>query len=430
MPFKKEKSKISVNTPPKVREAFQKAKSKPLVAVGILALIPLLAMLVFTIKGSASFTRSRKAVNVDVVVSSQTPQEIAEEATAALQKGDTETFFDILDTKVKDPNIVNRHGDTLLLAASTMGNVEAVQRLLSLGADVNRRNAYTRDSAVLRSVYGGHDEITQLLVYADADLNLPNNYRQTPMGLAVEKQNGYLIDLFLTNGVRAGLDGDTLLRSSAQKNYIGVLAMLKGGVDPNVKNAPGNTPLIISASLGDTQSVRTLLAYRADVNAANNDGNTAMIYAARYNHPETVLALLAPLTMQYRADVNKQNKKGETALYWAVLKGYTPVVKILLANDADKNLKTTDGQTPLDVAKKYGRTEIVSLLEMNANQVKDGFNQTQEGQMAQQAAADARQAEADKASNQSVQATQAAQTAQTAQTAAGQSPSSSASANN
>ena len=95
-------------------------------------------------------------------------------------------------------------------------------------------------------------------------------------------------------------------------------------------------------------------------------------------------------------------------MYWAALKGYTPVVKILLANDADKTLKTTSGQTALDVAKKYNRTEIIKLLEMSTNQVKDLFNQAQEAKMAEQAAADARQAEADMASNQSVQAAQAA----------------------
>ncbi len=400
MAFKKPTSKIQVNPPKQVKQVIAKAKGRPWVVLGVVALVPLVIMLAFTMKGGSSFTRSRKAANVDVIVAGQTPQEIAEEATLALRKGDTDAFFDILDRKVKDPNIVNSHGDSLLLAAATLGNADAVQRLLSMGADVNKQNAYTRDTPILRSVYGDHDEITQMLVYADADLNLPNNYRQTPMGLAVDKQKGPLIDLFLISGVRAGLDGETLLRACAQQNYIGIMAMLKGGVNPNVKNAPGNTPLIISASLGDTQSVRALLAYRANVNAANNDGNTAMIYAARYNHPETVLALLAPLTMQYRADVNMQNNKGETALYWAAMKGYAPVVKILLANDADRNLKTKSGQTALDVAKKYKRDEVITLLQMTPNQVKDLFNRDQESKMAAQAAAQARQAEAEAAQNQ------------------------------
>ncbi len=408
MPFKKNTTKISLTSPKQVRVAINTAKRRPWVLVGVVALVPLAVLLAYTVKGNTSFGRSRSSAGIKTVIAAQTPQDIAQEATAALQKGNTRAFFDILDTKVKDPNIINSQGDTLLMAAATMGNIEAVEKLLALGADVNRQNAYTRDTAILRSVYGGYDDITQLLIYANADLNLPNNYQQTPMGLAVEKQNGYLVDLFLTNGVRAGLDANTLLRSSAQKNYVGVLAMLKGGVSPNVKNAAGNTPLIISASLGDTQSVRVLLAYRADVNAANNDGNTAMLYAARYNHPETLLALLAPLTLQYRADINMQNKRGETALYWAALKGYAPIVKILLANDADKTLKTTSGQTALDAAKKYRRKEVVQLLEMPSAQVKALFNKDQESRMAAQAAAQARQAEADVANNQSVAAAQAA----------------------
>lgn len=389
MPLKKTTNRVAVNPPKQVKQAIEKAKNKPKVAIAVLALIPLVAMLIFTLKGRPSHVQSRQAAKVNVIVSSQTPQELAEEATLALRKGDTMAFLDILDTKIKDPNIVNSQGDTLLLAAATLGNVEAVQRLLSMGADVNRQNAFSRDTAVLRSIYANHDEITQMLVYENADLNLPNNYHQTPMGLAVEKQKGKLVDLFLTKGVTAGLDSDTLFRAAAQKNYVGVIAMLKGNVDPNVKNAAGNTPLIISASLGDTMTVETLLAYRADVNATNNEGNTALIYAARYNRPDTIMALTAPLTMQYKADLNIQNKRGETALYWAAMKGYAPVVKILLSYDADPSLKTTSGKTALDVAKKYKREKVIELLQMPINDVKEMFSKELAAKQEEQKAAQA-----------------------------------------
>ena len=103
MPFKKNTTKISVTPPKQVRAAIDKAKSKPVVVVGILALLLLVGMLAFTLKGSASFTRSRKAANVNVVVAAQTPQEIAEEATAALQKGDTQTFLIFWTPKSRTP---------------------------------------------------------------------------------------------------------------------------------------------------------------------------------------------------------------------------------------------------------------------------------------------------------------------------------------
>lgn len=399
MAFKKSTTRISVTSSKPVRNVFEQAQRKPYVAIALVAIVPL-AVLLFLTWQASSASRSKSNPKATVIAVRQTPQEIAEEATALLRSGDTSGFVDLLDTKIKDPNIVNSRGDSLLLVAATLGNANATERLLALGADVNKRNAYTRDTAVLRSVLNDHDEVTRLLIYADADVNLPNNYRQTPMGVAVEKQKGALVDLFLTRGVTAGVDVDTLLRAASQKNYVGVLGMLKGGVSPNAHNKLGNTPLIISASLGDTPSVRSLLAYRANVHAVNNEGNTALLYAARYNHPDTVLALLAPLTMQYRADVNAQNKKGETALHWAVRKGYVSVVKILLAYDADKTLKTKEGLTPMDEAKKYRRTEIINLLQMTPNQVKELFNQTLESKQAAQAAREARQAEAEAAQQQ------------------------------
>ncbi len=393
MAFEKKSSKLSVTQSKKVQKAMQKAKSRPWLTIGLIALLPLVALLAVTCTSSPAHKNSQAvAKKAETIIARQTPQELAEEATQALRKKDMVAFFELLDTKIQDPNLVNNYGDSLLIVAATLGNFEAVERLLSLGADVNKQNYNTRDTAILRSVYGDHDEVTKLLVYERADLNLPNNYGQTPMGLAVEKQNGELVDLFLVSGVKAGLDGETLLRSAAQQNYVGVVAMLKGGVNPDTKNAAGNTPLIISASLGDTASVNALLAYRANVNAENNDGNTALLYAARYNHPDTVMAILAPLTMQYRADINAKNKNGETALYWAAQKGYAPIVRILLAYDADKTIKTNAGMTALDVAKKFKRTEVIKLLKMNLNKLKTEFNA--DLQAGQEAATDERSAAA------------------------------------
>ena len=93
MAFKKPTSKIQVNPPKQVKQVIAKAKGRPWVVLGVVALVPLVIMLAFTMKGGSSFTRSRKAANVDVIVAGQTPQEIAEEATLALRKGDTDAFF-------------------------------------------------------------------------------------------------------------------------------------------------------------------------------------------------------------------------------------------------------------------------------------------------------------------------------------------------
>ena len=316
-----------------------------------------LAMILITFKSGYSPKPSKSKLDKFVVVKSSV--ELADDAVAALQKADMDTFLSLLATQIKDINAVNSKGDTLLIAAATLGSQDAVEELIVAGADVNKPNSFTKDTALIRALYNGYPDIAKRLVYSGASLNVTNNYGHSPLFIALEKKYPELIDLFLISGVRLGLNNEYLFRSSGTKNHLGVLTMLKGGIDPNIKNEKGNTPLIISASLGDLPSVKTLLAYRADLNAANNDGNTPLIYAARYNHPKIVRELLRPQTMQAPVDLNYQNKNGETALYWAASKGYTDIVKRLLAAGADPTVAAKDGLVPYRVAQKNGRTQVL-----------------------------------------------------------------------
>ena len=389
-PNKKNSTKVSVPSERKLPEAFSVVTKKPLITLAVVAAIPVVLMLAFTFK--SGYAPGSKSGKFDKIVVVKTPTEIADDATEALQKKDTQTFIDILNNQSKnDPNIVNSKGDPLIVAAATLGNLEAVQQLILNGADVNKVNAFNKDTALLRSLYGNFPEITRLLVYSGADINVKNNYNHSPMYLALEKELPEFIDLFLTSGVREGLNSANLFRASAKKNPMGVLAMLKGGVDPNVKNGKGNTPLIISASLGDVESVQSLMAYRADVNAANNDGNTALIYAARYNHPEIIRELLKPQTMQAPLDVNMQNKQGQTALYWGAAKGYEEVVRRLLAADADPTIAAKDGLIPYMIARKNKRGQVLDWFNKDLREVKNSVIEQDNAALIAQAKAEGRE---------------------------------------
>jgi ankyrin repeat protein len=47
----------------------------------------------------------------------------------------------------------------------------------------------------------------------------------------------------------------------------------------------------------------------------------------------------------------------------AVISNNVELVKLLLANDADPNIKNQYNQTPLERARKENRTEIIAILE-------------------------------------------------------------------
>ncbi len=356
----------------KVAQTVQTVKKRPLKWISIFAAIPVVLLLIFTLQSNwVPFKPLKK--NPGKILTGETPTQLADEATELLQKKDTKGFLELLTSQISDPNIVNTKGDPLIVMAATLGNYTAVEELILAGVDVNQTNSFTKDTALLRSLYNGYTDIAQRLVYSGANINAVNNYKHSPLYVALEKQNLALVDLFLTNGVKEGLTPSYLLRSAATKNETGVIAMLKGGVNPNVANEKGNTPLIISASLGDLASVHDLLAYRADLNAYNKDGNTALIYAARYNHPQVIKMMLLPQTMQTPLDVNAQNKAGETALYWGAAKGNVEVVKRLLAAGADPTIAAKNGLVPAAVAQKNGRTQVLEWFNKDILEVENAI---------------------------------------------------------
>lgn len=356
----------------------------PWLILGALIVLPLLGLLAFTFK--SGYVPAPKG-RADKIIVRQTPTELAEEATAVLRKGNNAAFFEFLDTKVRDINAANSSGNTLLLEAVNMGNEDAVGQLLSLGADVNRRNPFTRDTPIIRALDFAAEKkkkrpnlnliarkirIAGQLLYAGADANVENNYKQSPMGLAVENQVGELVNAFLSGGgVTVGVNKATLFRSVANKNLVGVVGMLKGGISPNIKNDKGNTPLIVAASIGDIPSVQNLMSYGADVNATNKNGDTALIYAARYNYPKVITELLRPYSLVAPLDVDMKNSRGETALYWAAARGNEEAVVRLLAAGADPSIATKAGVTPLQVAEKYKRSNIIPWFSASELEVKN-----------------------------------------------------------
>lgn len=70
-----------------------------------------------------------------------------------------------------------------------------------------------------------------------------------------------------------------------------VESLLKQGIDVNVRNSEGMTPLMAAASTGHKDLVKCLLRKGADVHAINNLGETANEVALRYGHQEVATML-------------------------------------------------------------------------------------------------------------------------------------------
>jgi hypothetical protein len=103
----------------------------------------------------------------------------------------------------------------------------------------------------------------------------------------------------------------------------------------DTRDSHGLTQLIVAASAGEVNTVRSLLAQGAGVNATAVDGRTALIAAVQSNHIEVVRTLIAA-----GANLNLATRGTGTALEVAETNGQTDITAALLSAGAHSSGKS------------------------------------------------------------------------------------------
>ena len=116
--------------------------------------------------------------------------------------------------------------------------------------------------------------------------------------------------------------------------------------------------IIIASYRGDLQMVREILATNCDKDVRDALGCTALHAAMYQTNLEVVKCLL-----DNGFDPNaRDTKNGFTPLHNAVASNNVAAARLLIQYRADKNIKSLEGQTPLDKARKEEKREMVMLL--------------------------------------------------------------------
>eukprot|EP00047_Mylnosiga_fluctuans_P004215 m.233287 g.233287 ORF g.233287 m.233287 type:complete len:542 (+) comp12489_c0_seq1:51-1676(+) len=126
------------------------------------------------------------------------------------------------------------------------------------------------------------------------------------------------------------------LHLAVEQKRADLVAFLLGhGAACDALNVMNRTPLHVAALLGDEGIVRELLTHGADCNRADS-------------------------AMVTKGPLGSQSKK--TAIHHAAMQGYRHIVQLLLAHGADPSLLDENGNTPQQLATKYGHFETAQIL--------------------------------------------------------------------
>jgi ankyrin repeat protein len=255
-----------------------------------------------------------------------------------------------------------------LSAAAWFCDVDVARALLERGAEADALEA-----ALESAVAAGCVEVMELLLSRGARMgaglfSLAEDFRRGEVVKVLAKYaDRQTLEKALSNCfvmalvVKTPEEAARLLgRGAAGCRAREVESLLNLGVDPNLRDEEGLTPLhraLMHNNPYNAEVVDLLLSRGADPNARGRDGNTPLHLAAEFNRVQA-----AALLLKHGADPNVRNARGETPLHIAAGRGRYAVASMLLKHGADPNTRDAEGNTPLHRAAANCRYALAQLL--------------------------------------------------------------------
>lgn len=147
------------------------------------------------------------------------------------------------------------------------------------------------------------------------------------------------------------------LKAVESDNQEAVRVFLSSGVDLEVKDERGWTPLLIATANGKGSLAQLLIHSGARPLVRDINGFTPLHWAALQGMSNVVVLLISK-----GVDVDSQSKFKWTPLMQACTRGHLTVCSLLIAAGANLALSNSDGSTALQIASGKGFQEIVQLL--------------------------------------------------------------------
>jgi ankyrin repeat protein len=252
--------------------------------------------------------------------------------------GDVDQVKRLLDGGF-DPNSATKAGTTALMMAAP--DAAKIKLLIDRGANVNAR-AKTGFSALMVAAQYGESATPALNLLLDhgAEVQVAAGqhapmFNATPFFLAAYSGNTEILPRLHQSGEK--LDEPMVL--------IGTSAA---------------TPITGAVRLGNLAVARKLLDMGVPADELDRSGITLLDRAVLGNQVE-----MAQLLIARGADVNRADRIGFTALLYAasIDFGDSAMIDLLLKSGAHADVRTKDGLTALDLARKYKHTHLIASLE-------------------------------------------------------------------
>ncbi|CAI7647886.1 unnamed protein product [Penicillium discolor] len=301
----------------------------------------------------------------------------------AAYNGHTQVLHRLLATGESNINSADSTGSTAVMYASLNGHHEAVQQILSHGADVNIRNR--KSSNVLYAACSrGYYEIVQMLLEHGADANAMGEANGYALQAASAKGYDKIVQILIEYGADVNSYGGHCCNPLFAAYYYGHFStmriLLKHGADVNVRRQYYGNTLQAICGAGDVKTMRMLLEHGASLVCQGDEHYANVLCVACFEGRADIAHVLlefgagvnAPVDSYinsflydwYNAEVSVQVDSYGNSLLAACSRGHKEIVQMLLQYGADITVQGKDEfhGNALEVACHEGHDNIVQLL--------------------------------------------------------------------
>ncbi|MDY8135949.1 ankyrin repeat domain-containing protein [Aquimarina sp. 2201CG5-10] len=161
-------------------------------------------------------------------------------------------------------NTVNAKGSSLLLIAIYCRQNDAFDLLIKKEIDVNISNQYGETPIQYAARYGDVKKVKALL-NKGANVNVIDTDKRTPILEAVQSNNKEIFDLLISSGADINVGISPLHKAVLNDNLDFVKKLIDDKTDPDVLNKKGNTPLEIAIRQRSVEIAEALISKGANL---------------------------------------------------------------------------------------------------------------------------------------------------------------------
>jgi ankyrin repeat protein len=236
-----------------------------------------------------------------------------------------------------------------LFKAVSEGNKESVTKLLDKGIDVNCRDIEGNTPLIIATRVKNID-LVEILLEKGANFNLANNDKLSAMWYAIGQGSLDIVKIFHSYGeaLNQNINGLSYFYLALHRGHFDIADyLIENGANINKQEETGLSPLMIACEERRIDIVKYLISNKVDYNLKTKDNTTALYHICTKPHIEDLeeTSAIAKILIDNGAEINIEsihNSPLHVAAKWNA-----ELVKLLVENNAKIEYENNSGQTAI-----------------------------------------------------------------------------------